>query len=70
MLLGHEGNVCALDACLEADDPYIISGSWDQSAKIFSVAKGQEIATLEGHQGSVWAVLAYDKDVVLTGVWS
>ncbi|KAI9672633.1 MAG: hypothetical protein M1831_000068 [Alyxoria varia] len=67
MLLGHEGNVCALDVCHEADDPYIISGSWDQSAKIFSVQKGQELATLEGHQGSVWAVLAYDKDVVLTG---
>ena len=67
MLLGHEGNVCALDVCLETEPPYVVSGSWDASARIWDIAKGESTATLEGHEGSVWAVLAYDKETVITG---
>ena len=67
MLLGHQSNVCALDVCPDADDPYVVSGSWDSSAMVWSISKGEPLATLEGHCGSVWAVVAYDHEKVLTG---
>ncbi len=60
LLLGHQGNVCALDVSPDRKRPYIVSGSWDSSARIWSVSKGESTAELEDHQGSVWAVLAYD----------
>ena len=34
---------------------------------VWDVAKGESTATLNGHSGSVWAVLAYDSDKVVTG---
>ena len=67
ILLGHQGNVCALDVCPDPKTPYLVSGSWDASAIIWDVAKGESIATLEGHSGSVWAVLALDSKHVVTG---
>jgi len=33
---------------------------------IWDVEKGEPVATLEGHEASVWAVLAYDQDTVIT----
>ncbi|KAK2793994.1 hypothetical protein FQN51_000967 [Onygenales sp. PD_10] len=65
MLLGHTHNVCAIDVSHEGQ--WIVSGSWDSSAKIWRVGKWECEVTLEGHQGSVWAVLAYDKTTVITG---
>lgn len=65
--MGHEGNVCALDVSPDAHDPYIISGSWDASARIWDLERGESKAVLEGHEGSVWAVLAFDKSTVITG---
>ncbi|PWZ00297.1 PFU-domain-containing protein [Testicularia cyperi] len=62
VLVGHEDNVCALDS--HPDGSYLLSGSWDSTAKVW---KGWEcIATLKGHQQSVWAVLGLDHDRVLT----
>ncbi|KAI9726949.1 MAG: hypothetical protein M1828_000297 [Chrysothrix sp. TS-e1954] len=66
LLVGHEGNVCSLDFCKDPKTPYLASGSWDASARIWNVEKGETVATLEGHQGSVWAVLAYDRQHVIT----
>ncbi|KAB8437440.1 hypothetical protein FH972_025118 [Carpinus fangiana] len=66
MLLGHEGNVCALDVSRGTPTPYIVSGSWDGSARIWDVEKGQSTATLEGHGASVWGVLWYDADIIIT----
>ncbi|KAL8688467.1 MAG: hypothetical protein Q9218_005629 [Villophora microphyllina] len=65
LLLGHAHNVCALD--VDQSGKYIISGSWDSSARVWGIGKWQCDALLEGHQGSVWAVLAYDRDTIVTG---
>ncbi|MCJ1402000.1 hypothetical protein MMC11_005219 [Xylographa trunciseda] len=64
LLMGHAHNVCALD--VSNDGGWIVSGSWDGSARIWSVGKWECEAVLEGHEGSVWGVLAYDKDTVIT----
>lgn len=65
MLLGHAGTVCALDVCPEGG--WVVSGSWDSSARVWGVGKWETDVVLEGHQGSVWAVLAYDKNTIITG---
>lgn len=68
LLLGHQSNVCALDVSPEPESRMIISGSWDASAMIWDVEKGEATAHLEGHQGSVWAVLIFDRKLVITGM--
>ncbi|PWY75152.1 PFU-domain-containing protein [Aspergillus heteromorphus CBS 117.55] len=65
MLLGHTHNVCALDVSHEGG--WVVSGSWDSTARLWRVGKWECDVVLEGHQGSVWTVLAYDKDTVITG---
>lgn len=65
LLVGHSHNVCAIDVSMEGS--WIVSGSWDSSARVWKIGKWECETTLEGHQGSVWAVLAYDKDTVITG---
>lgn len=67
LLIGHQGNICSLDSFSDDEIEYLISGSWDSSAKIWDITKGQELVTLEGHTASVWAVLAYGRDIVITG---
>lgn len=67
LLLGHQGNVCSLDVSPDAKAPYLVSGSWDGTAKVWDIRKGEDTATLEGHEGSVWAVLAYDHRAIITG---
>ncbi|KAE8354825.1 PUL domain-containing protein [Aspergillus coremiiformis] len=65
MLLGHAHNICALDVSPEGG--WVVSGSWDSTAKLWKVGKWECDVTFDGHQGSVWAVLAYDKDTIITG---
>lgn len=65
MLLGHGHNVCSLDVC--PDGGWIVSGSWDSTARIWKIGIWETDVILDGHQGSVWAVLAYDRDTVITG---
>lgn len=67
LLLGHSGNICALD--VSEDGSTIVSGSWDGTARVWLVGKWDTVAELRGHEGSVWAVLAYDKETVITGAW-
>ncbi|GAA5833163.1 hypothetical protein JCM11251_005165 [Rhodosporidiobolus azoricus] len=64
-LIGHEANVCALH--VSADGKRVVSGSWDKTARVWK--NWQLEYTLEGHEQSVWAVLALDgeEDLVLTG---
>lgn len=66
LLLGHSGNICALDASL--DGRTIISGSWDGDARVWQVGKWEGSTVLQGHGGSVWAVLSFDKDTIITGM--
>jgi phospholipase A-2-activating protein len=65
LLLGHSHNVCALDSSHEGD--YVVSGSWDGSGRVWKVGRWECVALLEGHEGSVWAVLAYDPKTIITG---
>ena len=65
LLLGHSHNVCALDAC--PDGGFVVSGSWDGSARLWRIGKWECEALLEGHGGSVWCVLAYNSDTIITG---
>ncbi|KAL1974584.1 hypothetical protein VTN31DRAFT_4788 [Thermomyces dupontii] len=65
MLLGHGHNVCSIDVC--PDGGWIVSGSWDSTARIWKIGVWETDVILDGHQGSVWAVLAYDRDTVVTG---
>ena len=75
LLLGHGNNICALDVA--TDGKYIISGGWDSEARVWPVGKWESEVVLGEHQGSVWGVLAYDSETVVTGcadklirVWS
>ena len=65
LLLGHSHNVCALD--VDPAGKFIVSGSWDAEARIWPVGKWECAAVLKGHEGSVWAVLAFDSDTIITG---
>jgi len=65
LLLGHAANVCALD--VSEDGQTIVSGSWDTEARVWQVGQWEATAVLNGHEGSVWAVLAYDKETIITG---
>jgi phospholipase A-2-activating protein len=65
LLIGHGNNVCALD--VSQDGKYIVSGSWDFEARVWQVGKWGESTTLQGHEQSVWAVLAYDSNTIITG---
>jgi len=66
LLLGHSHNVCALDVSESGD--VIVSGSWDAEARVWHVGRWEATAVLQGHGGSVWAVLAYDKETIITGM--
>ncbi|KAK3167323.1 hypothetical protein OEA41_010450 [Lepraria neglecta] len=65
LLLGHSHNICALDVSPDGD--FVISGSWDGSARLWRIGKWECDAVLEGHEGSVWTVLAYDRKTIITG---
>lgn len=65
LLIGHGSNVCALDA--SKNGKYIVSGSWDQDARLWEVGKWGDSMVLKGHEASVWAVLAYDDTTIITG---
>lgn len=65
LLLGHSHNICALDA--STDGEFVVSGSWDGSARVWRTGKWDCEALLEGHEGSVWTVLAYDSKLIITG---
>lgn len=66
LLLGHAHNVCALAAA--PDGKTLISGGWDKQARVWDIEKGETVLDLKGHDGSVWAVLYYDKDHFITGM--
>jgi phospholipase A-2-activating protein len=65
LLIGHGNNVCALDA--SQDGKYIVSGGWDMEARLWEVGKWGDSKVLPGHEASVWAVLAYDSNTIITG---
>ncbi|KAK0656224.1 PUL domain-containing protein [Cercophora newfieldiana] len=66
LLVGHSGNVCALDVA--GDGSYLVSGSWDGKAIVWSTKAWEPVLSLEHSEETkaVWAVLSYSKDVVIT----
>lgn len=68
LLLGHTSNVCALD--VSGDGERIVSGSWDTETRLWQVGNWDASIVLEGHEGSVWSVIFYDNEHVITGTWS
>jgi phospholipase A-2-activating protein len=64
-MVGHTNAVCSLDS--SAEGGYIVSGSWDHTAKVWGVGKWEPEVELHGHQHNVWAVLAFDGDTIITG---
>ena len=63
---GHSGAVNSV--CLSADGKYALSGSSDKMLKLWDVASGRCLETLEGHSESVTAVcLSADGQYALSG---
>jgi phospholipase A-2-activating protein len=65
LLLGHSSNVCSLD--VDQEGKFIVSGSWDNDARIWPVGKWESEVVLKGHDHAPWAVLAYSSDTIITG---
>lgn len=65
LLIGHAHNICSLD--VSPKGTYVVSGSWDKQAIVWKVGKWEPELRLEGHEGSVWGVLALDETIVVTG---
>jgi len=67
VMVGHTSNVCALDT--SPSGSFIVSGSWDGKAFVWGTDKW-EATNLLAHAGdgvSVWAVLAFSEEVIITG---
>lgn len=64
LLHGHSNTICTLD--VDPSGNFIVSGAWDNEARVWSVGKWECESILEGHEGSVWAVLAYDNETIIT----
>lgn len=65
LMVGHSHQVCSLDVCAEAN--YFVSGSWDSTAKVWEIGKWEAAVDLPGHTATVWTVLAYDRETIITG---
>jgi WD40 repeat protein len=64
-MVGHAHQVSSLD--VNAEDGWIVSGSWDGTAKLWRIGQWEPAVEFPGHQGTVWAVVAYSKEIVVTG---
>jgi phospholipase A-2-activating protein len=63
-LVGHENNVCALAVGTDArtGHPLLLSGSWDQTARVWDLATAETLHVLRGHGAAVWAVAVASAD--------
>src|SRR5262245_61662047 len=50
----HDGTVCS--ASFSPDGKTLASASFDKTVKLWEVATGKELATLQGHTAVVWSV--------------
>ncbi|KAH7029567.1 phospholipase A-2-activating protein [Microdochium trichocladiopsis] len=65
LLIGHSRNICSLAVVPGANK--LVSGSWDNSARIWSISKWEVEAILTEHEGAVWDVLPIDDRTIVTG---
>ena len=66
LMPGHASDITSLDVNSKAG--WLVSGSWDHTARLWQIGKWECIAVLEGHTQNVWAVLAFSDDLIVTGV--
>ncbi|XP_014290588.1 phospholipase A-2-activating protein-like [Halyomorpha halys] len=64
-LEGHSGPVCCLSPSLKTD--FLLSSSWDLSAKIWDVHRRYCVYTIYGHSQTIWAVINIPGDYIVTG---
>ena len=65
-LLSHEGSVSSV--AVSPDGAFIVTGSWDSTARIWDAKSGIERAVLEGHEGWVTSVaVSPDGAFIVTG---
>ena len=67
LMVGHSNQVCSLDVNVEK--AWIVSGSWDGTAKLWHIGRWEPAVEFQGHQGAVWAVVAYNEDIIVTGTF-
>lgn len=65
LMVGHANQVSSLD--INSSAGWIISGSWDGTAKLWRIGQWEPEVDFPGHEGTVWAVVAYSDDIVVTG---
>lgn len=68
LMVGHTNQVSSLD--VNTEEGWIVSGSWDGTAKLWRIGQWEPEVDFPGHQGTVWAVVAYSKETVVTGTSS
>ncbi|TID31021.1 hypothetical protein CANINC_000382 [Pichia inconspicua] len=63
-LIGHEANICSLDV----NGKFILSASWDCTARVWNKDTGEVVYILKGHENSVWSAkfINGSKDEILT----
>ena len=65
-LRGHFWPVVA--AAFSPDGQRIVTGSYDQTAKVWEAASGRELLTLKGHSAPIWSVaFSLDGQRIVTG---
>lgn len=67
MMVGHSNQICSLDVTPAGD--LILSGGWDNAAKVWRVGRWEPLLDLPGHEAAVWAVLAFDQKTIITGTF-
>jgi hypothetical protein len=67
-LEGHQSMVSGVS--ISGDGQLIVSGSWDKTVKVWSMATGECLWTLEGHHSYVTSVsISGDGKVIVSGSW-
>ncbi|MBE8965190.1 WD40 repeat domain-containing protein [Nostocales cyanobacterium LEGE 12452] len=65
-LMGHSHIVCSL--AISADAKLLVSGSWDQTIKVWQLETGELLHTLKGHRDRVYAIaLSPDGQIIASG---
>ncbi|KAI1006969.1 Ubiquitin homeostasis protein [Podosphaera aphanis] len=65
LLIGHSNAICSLD--IAPSGKFVVSGAWDNKAIMWPIGKWECESVLDSHEGSVWAVLAWDDETIITG---
>jgi WD40 repeat protein/serine/threonine protein kinase len=67
-LRGHLEEVTSV--AFSPDGRRIVTGSWDQTAKVWDAASGRELLPLKGHSAPIWCVaFSPDSRWIVTGSW-